>query len=298
MTRVGFIGLGIMGAPMADNLVRAGFDVTAFSRTDRSREAARSRGIRVVDSAEEAVAGAEAVITMLPDSPDVETVVALVAPHLAEESLFIDSSTIDPGVSRHVARKLEARGIAALDAPVSGGQAGAEEGVLSIMVGGSEEAFSRGLPLFEAVGRTIVHVGGAGAGQVVKAANQLMVAAHLQALGEALVFLAAHDVPLNGALDVLGGGLAGSTVLERKRAAMLAGDFAPGFRLTLHDKDLGIAARSAREAGVALPLGALASDFVRALVARGDGDLDHSALYKLVAELNGRTPGSRKDDSR
>jgi len=298
MSAVGFIGLGIMGAPMAGNLVKAGFDVTAFSRTERSREAARGRGIRVVDSADEAVAGAQTVITMLPDSPDVEAVVAMIAPRLTEGSLFIDSSTIDPGVSRSVARTLEERGVASLDAPVSGGQAGAEEGVLSIMVGGAEEAFSRGLPLLRAVGRTIVHVGGAGAGQVVKAANQLMVAAHLQALGEALVFLAAHDVPLHAALDVLGGGLAGSTVLQRKRDSMLAADFAPGFRLTLHDKDLGIAARSAREAGVALPLATLASDFVRALVARGDGDLDHSALYKLVAELNGRTPGIRKDDSR
>lgn len=298
MKTIGFIGLGIMGAPMADNLMKAGFEVTGFSRTERSRDVARSRGINVAESVEEAVAGAEAVITMLPDSPDVEAVVALITPHLAEGSLFIDSSTIDPRVSRDVAQTLEERGIASLDAPVSGGEAGAEEGILSIMVGGAEESFARAQPLFQAVGRTIVHVGGAGAGQVVKAANQLMVAAHLQALGEALVFLAAHDVPLHAALDVLGGGLGGSTVLERKRSAMLAADFAPGFRLTLHDKDLGIAARSAREVGVTLPLGTLASDFVRSLVARGDGDLDHSALYKLVAELNGCTPGARREHSR
>jgi 2-hydroxy-3-oxopropionate reductase len=284
-----------MGGPMAFNLVEAGFDVVAFSRTERSRNAGRSRGLNVVDSLKDAALGADVIITMLPDSPDVLAVVEEIEPAIPANCLFIDCSTIDPGVSRSLAAQLEKLGVAAIDAPVSGGEAGAIGGTLSIMVGGTSESFNRAKPVLDVVGRTIVHVGEAGSGQVVKAANQLIVAGHLQLLAEALVFLEVHDVALGPALDVLGGGLAASTVLERKRSAMLSGDYSPGFRLALHDKDLGIAARSAREAGVALPLGTLASDFVRFLVARGDGDLDHSALYQLALELNGRSTGSGKD---
>ncbi|HXP55936.1 MAG TPA: NAD-binding protein, partial [Streptosporangiaceae bacterium] len=180
------------------------------------------------------------------------------------------------------------RGFRVLDAPVSGGEAGAVEGALSIMVGGAAADFAAAQPVFDAVGRTIVHVGPAGSGQTVKAANQLMVAGHLALLAEAITFLQAHGVDTEAALRVLGGGLAGSTVLQRKGPAMLARDFTPGFRIALHDKDLGIVTAAAREAGVVIPLGAVAAQLVASLKAQGDGGLDHSALLKLIQQLSGR----------
>lgn len=293
MTRVGFVGLGVMGAPMAANLTSAGHDVRGFSRSTATRSAAANRGISVCETIDEAVRGAEIVFTMLPDSPDLLSVIGRIEDALQPGALVIDTSTIDPDVAREIATRLDARGVAALDAPVSGGEAGAVEGSLSIMVGGEAAAFERALPLLRVVGRTVVHVGGPGAGQVVKAANQLMVAIHLEALAEALVLLAAWRVPLDAALDVLAGGLAGSTIIQRKRDAMLAGEYRPGFRLALHHKDLGIVARSSRAVGVALPLTSVASSLVAAAVARGDGGLDHAALYKLQLDLNGRSPNGK-----
>jgi 2-hydroxy-3-oxopropionate reductase len=246
--------------------------------------------VEPAESAAAAAEGAEVVITMLPDTPDVLGVLFgddALADIIAAGALVIDMSTIEPGASVHIAQRLGERGIAVLDAPVSGGQAGAEEGSLSIMVGGDQAAYDRGLPLLQAMGTTIVRVGPAGSGQSVKAANQLMVAGHLQMLAEALVFLRSQGVDLELALDVIGGGLAGSTVITRKRRNYLDGDFTPGFRLALHDKDLGIVARTAREAGLALPATALVSQLVAALVAQGHGALDHSALHLLATEMNG-----------
>jgi 2-hydroxy-3-oxopropionate reductase len=191
-------------------------------------------------------------------------------------------------VSRSIAAIGRDRGARVLDAPVSGGEAGAIEASLSIMVGGKATDFEAALPVLQAVGKTIVHVGPAGAGQTVKAANQLIVAGNIELLAEALVFLEAYGVDTEAAVRVLGGGLAGSTVLDRKANGMLAREFAPGFRLELHHKDLGIVQAAAREAGVVIPLGAVVSQLVAALVARGDGALDHSGLFKLVEELSGR----------
>jgi 2-hydroxy-3-oxopropionate reductase len=175
-----------------------------------------------------------------------------------------------------------------VDAPVSGGEAGAVEGVLSIMVGGEEADVSAALPFLNEMGRTIVHVGPAGSGQTVKAANQLIVAGNIALLAEALVFLEAHGVDTEAATEVLGGGLAGSTVLNRKAAGMRARSFAPGFRVDLHHKDLGIVTAAAREAGVAIPLGATVAQLMGALRAQGHGGLDHSALLLLVEQLSGR----------
>ena len=184
-------------------------------------------------------------------------------------------------------------GLRVLDAPVSGGEAGAIEGSLSIMVGGEPEDVEAARPVLDALGKTIVHVGPAGSGQTVKAANQLIVAANLEVLAEAVVFLEAYGVDTEAALEVLGGGLAGSTVLQRKGPNMLARAFQPGFRLALHHKDLGIVTSAAREAGVAIPLGAVVAQLVGALVARGDGGLDHSGLLNLVTELSGAGPDGR-----
>jgi 2-hydroxy-3-oxopropionate reductase len=291
MTTVGFIGLGIMGAPMAGNLVKAGFDVVGHNRTPDKVEALVEQGGRGADGVADAVRGADIVITMLPDSPDVRQVAA--GPDGVFESaepglLYIDMSSIRPDVSRNVAAAGAERGVRVLDAPVSGGEAAAIEASLSIMVGGETADFEAALPVLQAVGKTIVHVGPAGAGQTVKAANQLIVACNIEALAEALVFLEAYGVDTRAAVQVLGGGLAGSTVLDRKANGMLSREFAPGFRLELHHKDLGIVQAAAREAGVVIPLGAVVSQLVAALVARGDGGLDHSGLVKLIDELSGR----------
>lgn len=294
MTTVGFIGLGIMGGPMAANLVDAGFTVTGCNRSPAKVDALVEHGGHGAKTVADAVRDADVVITMLPDSPDVDAVVTGedgVLTHTRAGTLLIDMSTIRPDVSRRIAAAGAEAGVRVLDAPVSGGEAGAVEGRLSIMVGGEAADVEAARPVLEAVGKTIVHVGPHGAGQTVKAANQLIVAGHIQLLAEALVFLDAHGVDLASAVRVLGGGLAGSTVLDRKATGMLADDFTPGFRLALHHKDLGIVTGAAREVGVVIPLGAVVAQLVAALVARGDGDLDHSGLLRLTQELAGRTPG-------
>ncbi len=289
MATVGFIGFGVMGAPMATNLAKAGFDVVGFSRTPERVSNLASDGITLASSLEALVHASDVVITMLPDSPDVEDVVlgdGGVFANAAPGLLYIDMSTIRPDVAVRIAQSAEAKSINALDAPVSGGEAGAVEGSLSIMVGGSKEAYERARPVLTAMGRTIVHVGPAGSGQTVKAANQLIVAANLQGLAEAVVFLEAHGVELPSALEVLGGGLAGSAVLERKSQNMIERSFNPGFRLSLFQKDMGIVQAAAREKGVTTLLGSLLAQMISSLVARGDGDLDHSAMIRLVDELS------------
>ena len=299
MTTVAFIGLGIMGGPMAANLVKAGYDVTGYNRSPDKVKALVEAGGRGADGVAEAVRDADVIITMVPDSPDVEAVATGedgIFASAKQGALYVDMSTIRPDVAVRVAEAGAEAGLRVLDAPVSGGEAGAVEASLSIMVGGAAADFDAAKPVLEAVGKTIVHVGPAGSGQTVKAANQLIVAANIQVLAEAVVFLEAHGVDTKAALEVLGGGLAGSTVLNRKGAGMLAREFAPGFRLALHHKDLGIVTSAAREAGVVIPLGAVVAQLVAALVARGDGGLDHSGLLKLVAEMSGRPASNGEKD--
>jgi 2-hydroxy-3-oxopropionate reductase len=291
MTTVAFIGLGIMGGPMAANLVTAGFDVIGHNRSPEPVQRLVERGGRGAGSLAEAVRDADVVVTMVPDSPDVEAVTigedgfyGLVKPG----TLHVDMSSIRPDVAKRVADAGRERGVRVLDAPVSGGEQGAIDGTLSIMVGGSPEDFADSRPVLEAVGRTIVHVGPAGSGQTVKAANQLIVAGTIELVAEAIVFLEAHGVDTEAAVRVLAGGLAGNAILDRKAAAMLRRDFTPGFRIELHHKDLGIVTSAAREAGVVIPLGAVVAQLVASLEAQGDGALDHSALLKLVEQLSGR----------
>jgi 2-hydroxy-3-oxopropionate reductase len=290
-TTVAVIGLGIMGSPMAVNLVKAGYDVVGYNRSKAKTEALVAQGGRAAESVADAVSAADVVVTMLPDSPDVEAVVlgeeGLVA-HARPRSLWIDASTIRPDVSVRLAGLAAQRAIRAVDAPVSGGEAGAIEASLSIMVGGSADDVEAARPVLDAVGSTVVHVGPAGAGQTVKAANQLIVAGTIELVAEALVFLDAHGVDAEAAVKVLAGGLAGNRILDRKAAGMIAREFAPGFRVDLHHKDLGIVTSAAREAGVAIPLGAVVAQLMGALRARGHGSLDHSALRLLVDELSGR----------
>ena len=291
MTDIAFIGLGIMGSPMAVHLAQAGNDVVGHNRTPDKAKPLVEAGGRSADSVADAVKDADVVAVMVPDSPDVQEVLTGddgVFEHAKPGALVIDFSSIRPDVTVELAEQAQAKGLRYLDAPVSGGEAGALDAALSIMVGGSAEDFAAAEPLFEVVGKTVVHVGSNGAGQTVKAANQLIVAAHLEVLAEALVFLEAYDVDTEAALEVLGGGLAGSKVLEQKKDKMLGRSFEPGFRIDLHHKDLGILTSAAREAGVVVPLGALVAQLMSSARAVGDGGLDHSALLRGVERLSGR----------
>lgn len=286
---VGVVGVGTMGRPMAAHLVRAGHTVRAFVRRDAVREQVLAFGGEPVTALDAVAADADVVVTVLPDTPDVLAVVlgeGGLLPAMRPGSLLIDMSTVRPEGARQLHEAGGAAGVRVLDAPVSGGEAGAVEGTLSIMVGGAEDDFEAARPVLSAMGTTIVRVGGAGAGQVVKAANQLVVAGNIQLLAEALVFLRAHDADCEAAFDVLAGGLAGSTVLERKRQALLTGDHTPGFRVELHDKDLGIVLDAARALRIGLPVTAVVAQFMSALRAQGQGALDHSALAALAAGLN------------
>jgi 2-hydroxy-3-oxopropionate reductase len=291
MTNIGFIGLGIMGAPMAANLLRAGYPVTGFNRSAPAMERLEREGGRRAASIADAVAGADVVITMLPDSPDVEAV-ALgaggVIEHARAGALYIDMSTVRPQTARLLAETGAARGVRVLDAPVSGGEPGAIEGKLSIMAGGAEEDFAAARPVFDVLGATVTRVGPAGAGQLVKAANQLVVGGTYALVAEALVLLEASGVDGGRGLDVLAGGLAGSRVLDLKREGMLNREFTPGFRIDLHHKDMGIAVAAARDAGVSLPMTGLVAQLLAAGRAQGYGSLDHSALLKVIENLSGR----------
>ncbi|MEV0286905.1 2-hydroxy-3-oxopropionate reductase [Kribbella sp. NPDC050820] len=291
MTTIGFIGLGIMGSHMAANLVRAGHTVTGYDVVPAAVDRLAQAGGKPAADIADALNGAEVVITMLPDSPQVAEVVlgsggvlAAVQPGV----LLIDMSSIAPETSREVATAGAERGVRVLDAPVSGGEQGAIKASLSIMVGGDAADFAAAKPIFEDLGRTIVHVGGHGAGQTVKAANQLLVAGIISLVSEAIVLLEASGVDGERGLEVLAGGLAGNRILDLKAGTMLARQFEPGFRIDLHHKDIGIALASARSAGVALPVTGVVAQLVAAARAQGHGSLDHSALLKVVEQLSAR----------
>ena len=292
---IGFIGLGVMGAPMARNLLDAGHSLVVHNRSPQPAEALAEAGADTASGPREVAERADVVITMLPDSPSVEEVVLGEDGVLAGASngdLLIDMSTIHPTVSVAVAEAAAERGVAALDAPVSGGDVGAQQGTLSIMVGGEADAFERAQPLFEVLGKTIVHVGDAGAGQVVKACNQVVVAITIAAVSEALVLGSKAGVDPKQILDVLGGGMAANKVMEMRGSKFLEHDFTPGFRIDLHHKDLDIALGSGDEYGVPLPVTALVQQYMRALRAKGHGGDDHSGLIQLVEELAQHRIGS------
>src|SRR5215212_3385865 len=230
--RVGFIGLGIMGKPMAENLIEAGYDLVVYNRTREKAE--ELDGATVAESPKEVAEQSDVIITMLPDSPQVEEILAGeggVLEGVRDGALIVDMSTISPVVTEELSERAQARGASMLDAPVSGGDVGAIEGTLAIMVGGDEEDFERALPLFEVMGAAVTHVGPTGAGQVVKAANQIVVALTIEAVSEALVLGSKGGVAPEKILDVLGGGLAGNKVMEVKREKLLSHSFDPGFRV-------------------------------------------------------------------
>ena len=287
--KVGFIGLGIMGKPMARNLMEAGYELTVFNRSPEKAEELGKDGASVASSPTEVAEKNDIIVTMLPDSPDVRNVVAGengVLEGIKEGSLLVDMSTISPVVTEEVAAKVRERGASMLDAPVSGGDIGAIEGTLSIMVGGSEEDFERARPLFDVMGRTVNHVGPTGAGQVTKAANQVVVALTIEAVSEALVLGSKGGVAPEKILDVLSGGLAGNKVMEVKREKFLSHKFDPGFRSELHHKDLGIALAAGREYGVVLPVTAIVDQMLLTMKRKGWGGEDHSALLRVIEDLS------------
>jgi 2-hydroxy-3-oxopropionate reductase len=286
--KIGFIGLGIMGGPMAKNLIEEGYELVLYNRTREKAEELAGDGAEVAGSPKEVAQQSDIIVTMLPDSPQVEEVLAGedgVFEGVREGSLIVDMSTISPVVTRELAGQAGERGASILDAPVSGGDVGAQQGTLSIMAGGSEEDFARAKPLFEVMGKTVTHVGPVGAGQTAKACNQIIVALNIEAVSEALVLGSKAGVDPAKILDALSGGLAGSAVMEAKREKMLGHDFDPGFRVELHHKDLGIALAAGREYGVSLPVTAILDQMLESLKAKGRGDRDHSAILTLIEDL-------------
>jgi 2-hydroxy-3-oxopropionate reductase len=294
--KVGFIGLGVMGLPMARNLLAAGYELTVHSRSPAPVASAVHAGASRASSPGAVAEECEIVILMLPDDDAVHDVVEGtdgVRDGIGAGAVLVDMSTVSPERARRTAEVLGEAGASALDAPVSGGDVGAKEGTLAIMVGGPDEAFERALPVLQAMGTTIVHVGETGAGQVVKACNQVVVALTIEAVAEALVLGSRCGVAPETVVAVLSGGLAGSRVLDVRGPNMLAHDFRPGFTIDLHHKDLGIALRAARDHGVALPSTALVDQMLAGLRARGLGGQDHSALVTHVEALAQHTIGER-----
>ncbi|WP_393916741.1 2-hydroxy-3-oxopropionate reductase [Halostreptopolyspora alba] len=293
-TRVGFVGLGIMGEPMARNLVSAGYSVTVHNRSRQAVDRLVDAGATPASSPAAAATDADVVIVMLPDAPDVRTVVLGengVASALREGGMLIDMSTISAGVTRELSATLAERGVRMLDAPVSGGQKGAVDAALTIMVGGDEADFTRARPILSALGSTITLIGQSGAGQVAKAANQVVVSGTIQAVAEALTLAERSGVDPARVREALLGGLAGSRILEVHGQRMLDANYEPGFKARLHHKDLGIALEAGSEAGVALSTTALVRQFLGTLIASGEGDADHSALARVVERLSGQDGG-------
>jgi len=293
--KIGFVGLGIMGRPMALNLKNAGHEVFAPERKSLTAEV---RGyVTVLADATAVAAASEVVIVMVPDTPDVENALfgaAGIAAGLSAGKLVIDMSSISPVATKDFAARIAALGCDYVDAPVSGGEVGAKAASLTIMCGGSDAAFARALPLFELMGKNITHIGDVGAGQVCKVANQIIVALNIQAAAEALVFAARAGADPAKVRQALMGGFASSRILEVHAERMINRTFNPGFRIKLHQKDLNLALSSARELGLALPNTAIAQQMMSSVSAHGGAELDHSALVQAIEGLGGFAIPDRK----
>lgn len=288
---IGFIGLGVMGRPIASNLLAAGFRLRVYNRSSKAVEELVSEGAVACHSAADVADGSDAVITMLPDSAAVEDVLegqAGAIEALQPGSVVIDMSTISPIVTRRLARALEGRGVAMLDAPVSGGEEGARAGTVSIMVGGPEDELRRCKPILAVVGGSVSYMGEVGAGQVTKACNQIVIGITIQAVAEALELAGLAGVDPARVRAALLSGAGRSDILERKAPRILDDRFEPGFKSQLHHKDLGIALETGRSVGAPLIATALVRELYGSLVSRGQGNLDNTALALLVRELGGR----------
>ena len=287
---IGFIGLGIMGRPMARNLIKAGYPLVVHSRSQGPVEEIVKAGATAAGSPKDVAGQCDVLITMLPNSPDVEQV-ALGPSGIIEGArrglVFADMSTISPIVTQKIGKALEPKGVAMLYAPVSGGEKGAIDGALSIMVGGDKAVFERVLPIFQAMGKTITLLGPLGFGGFTKLANQIIVAVNLTALAEALTLGKKAGLDRELLLTALAGGLAGSRCLDQKKPNYLANTYNPGFKVDLHYKDLGLIMESARALGVPLPATAVVQELFNALRVKGRGGLDHSGIITLLEDLAG-----------
>ena len=289
---VGFVGLGIMGRPMVRNLLKAGYSLTVYDIVGSAVEEMVTEGAAAASSAREVAEKAPVVITMVPDSADSEAAIlgeGGVLEGASEGSVVIDMSSIAPASSQKIAAACEPAGVSFLDAPVSGGEPGAVAGTLAIMVGGKQDVFDTHLELLGCVGASIVLCGDYGAGNTTKLANQIIVAANIEAVGEALTLARKAGLDPNVVFDAIKGGLAGSTVLNAKGPMMIAGDFQPGFRIRLHQKDLRNALLTGMDLGVPLPVTSLVQQMIGSLVNDGKGDLDHSAIANFIEDMANTT---------
>jgi len=288
LPRIGFIGLGLMGKPMSGHLVKAGYPVTVYNRSRPAIDELVAQGARAASSPREMAANSEVVITMLPDSPDVDAI-ALGPNGIVEGArpgvIHIDMSTIAPPAARRIAEAEERAGLENLDAPVSGGDIGAKNATLTIMVGGQAEVFEKCLPVFRAMGKTITHIGPHGAGQIAKACNQIMTAAQMVAMAELLIFAQKAGADPRKVVEAIKAGAAQCWALDTKPPRLFAGNRSPGFKASMQLKDLSIVIESARAYGVPLPTTAVNAQLFNALVALGHGDMDNSDVISVIEEL-------------
>jgi 3-hydroxyisobutyrate dehydrogenase len=289
--QIGFIGLGIMGAPMARNLIKAGFEVTVYNRTASKAEKLAADGARKAESIRSLAQKCTIIITMVTDTPDVEEVV--LGEHglftgIQPESVVIDMSTISPEATRKIARTLENKGVYMLDAPVSGGEQGAISGTLSIMVGGEASIFNRCRPVFEALGKNILHIGTNGMGQTVKLMNQILVVGNLNAVVEALAFAHGQGIDLLKAIEAVNNGAAGSWQLSNLGPRIVARDFRPGFMIDLLQKDLKLVTEASAAMNLPLPVTGLIHQMFYSLQASGEGKNGTQALIKALERLSGK----------
>ena len=287
---IGLIGPGIMGRPMALNLIKGGHKLWAYARRPETLQPLVAAGATTCATPSEVAKYTDIIFTIVSDTPDVEHIIfgehGLI--HQARPgSVIVDMSTISPTATKAFAAKLAERGIEMLDAPVSGGETGAINGTLSIMVGGKTNVFERVKPLFECMGKNIVHIGGHGAGQVAKACNQIVVAVTIEAVAEALTFARKNGADPAKVREALMGGFAGSKIMEVHGKRMLDNDFKPGFKVGLHQKDMRIVMETAHQLGVALPAAAMVTQHLNALVGTGDSNLDSAAVVKVIERMSG-----------
>ncbi len=287
---LGFIGLGIMGKPMAKNLVKAGYSLVVFDVNPSPVNELTALGAKAAESPAAVARSVKKIITMLPDGPQVEEVISGpdgILDAATPETILIDMSSISPTISRKIASELARKGARALDAPVSGGEPGAINAQLAIMVGGPADLFEEVRPIFDVLGKSAVLVGDAGAGQVTKLANQVLVAIHLEAMGEALLLASKAGVDPMKVYEAIKGGQAGSNVLNAKVPLVMSRNFKPGFKIRLHQKDLKNALEAAGNLGLQLPVTGLVKDMVDSLVAEGKGEEDHGGIMQYLEKMNG-----------
>jgi len=287
---IGFIGPGIMGGPMALNLIKGGHKLWVYARRLAASQSLVAAGATACATAAEAARHADVIFTIVSDTPDVESVIfgeLGIASQARPGTVIVDMSTISPTATKSFAERLAKQGIDMLDAPVSGGETGALNGTLSIMVGGKAQVFERVKPLFECMGKNIVHIGDNGAGQVAKACNQIVVAVTIEAVAEALTFARKSGADAAKVRDALMGGFAGSKIMEVHGKRMLDNEFKPGFKVGLHQKDMRIVMETAHELGVALPAAAMVTQHLNALMGTGDSNLDSAAVVKIVERMSG-----------